>query len=540
VPAAPWAWHVARTETRSSLSSTTSSSRSDPCRFACGSVLIRNETDHPLIRLAAGSIWESLRALPFVERIDLVHPGQAPDPSLGRPDILVAIRADRLAVSGLPLRRTIDAAIAVTASSEPLVSGRSHHYSDGTGPPRLQFTWSGTLTHHSTMLGAESSGARFRTEAASVADSIGESLAKTFTEYHDKEGPMPALPEAFHPPYRPPPAFAFLENAEATTEIDGAGLMAHCEAYWSFLRSAAARDVLPEIEAELAAAGWRTASLETDETKLPYLRMTDGARVLEVWPEAKAPWQGDAGTPEPGSLLPSRLWTVAFQDRMTRGEIQAAVDDLLDHAALETSLLFEQQWSPSQRERMLERFEQQEPRDAAALRVLADLYRNAGRDEDARRTVRRAYVASCLAVEDCEGLDNTAKALDMGDDWKRPPETAELLAAGGRLLTPGAAPVTVETGLDQPVALVAHAADADPQVHNVILRRQGDALTLRQASALDAGSRTWSTQAAPEAAGHTRIAHIQGPHQENGAILVECLDAPDRFRITASMEPRAN
>jgi hypothetical protein len=536
-PTAPWAWRAARIESHNSLATSTSSSRSDPCRFACRSILVRNTSDHPLVRRAAEEIWGSLRALSFVERIDLVHPGQAPDPSLGRPDILVTIRADRLDVSGLPLRRTIDAAITVTASSEP-ASGRSHYYSDGRGAPRVQFAWSGALEHQSTMHGAESSGARFGLAATSIADSMAESLAKTFTEFHDTEGPMPELPDAFYPPHRPPPAFAFLEHAAATADVDGAGLMAHCETYWSFVRGAPAGDVLPPIEAELAAAGWRTASLETDEAKLPYLRMTDGARLLEVWPEEKAPPPGDAGTTESGMMLPSRRWAVVYQDRMTREEIQAAVDQLLDQDALESALLFERQWSPSQRERILARFEQQELRDAAALRVLADLYRNAGRNDDARRTVRRAFVASYLAVEECKGLENSAKALDMGDDWKRPPETAELLAAGGRLLTPGEDPIVVEAELDQPVAFVVPATDADPQVHSVVLRRQGDALSLRQASALDAGSRSWSTQAAPDAPGQSRTAHIQGPHQENGALRIDPLDAPDRFRITASMEPR--
>lgn len=529
------AFHAAKLESANNLQATTATSRRENSRFACRTILVRNESDHPLVRRAAEGLWQELQDIPFVDRVDLVHPGQ-PLPSLGsRPDLYVTIDADQLDIRSLPGRRVIHAEIRVSAASTPASSRVT--FFDGLNPPVLQFGWEATLAHDSTMVGVESSAARFGLAAASIAEELAGSLTGVFTDYQNEDGLLPDLPPALYPPYREPPAFGFLDDTSLEILADGSGMMVRADTTWSFRRGEPVADVLHGIRAELEDAGWSMSRFEVEENGLPGLRMKDGARVLSVWPEKVEAVGGDSAPPQGSApvILPARTWFVRYRDRMTRPELEAAVEGLLDKdTPLEVLILFRRNWSPAVRTAVLERLEREGPGDPGSWALLADLYRREGRKDDARLAVRRAYVSSVLAVQDPVDLDDAAKDLGM-TDWNRTPDVTELEAAGGTVLARDRLPVERLVGWDEVAMFVLPRTGEPPEVHAVTLLLKGDQGKLRHATGDLSGSRSWSEQAAPHEPGQSRTLHWGGPETGSGRIRVERLEE-GRFRMVTSWD----
>jgi len=471
---------AAKINANNQLTSTSNESGPSQARFACRRMVIFNHSQHVLMQRAGLSMLQHLKDVRGFEQIDYYPAGKSAEPGELAPDVAVTLTLDDVKTSGLPGSRTLDAQIGLCAGSTLMNYGS--HYSDGLDPPQVRWSMSATLTHHSTTTGVGTPSARFKLAAEDIGKQLGAALARRLNKWHDKHGPLPSLPDAFYPPYVPPPELPLPAQEPAELVASYHGLMKSNESLWRIESARELADVLNDLEARLKARGWKTERLQTAADSLPVLRMLHGEDMLTAYPEHKR----DDATPatiagrtppqvRPGP--PATIVMVHLVDRMSRAQAAAAVAALLDGKwPAEKLLIFESMLTGPDRERLMERIAARCPPSPEAWIALVQWHEGAKRSEAAREALQRAHVL-LRTLPDQGDLPGRIQELAKKLDHKLPRDGQpgpELLASLGFVEITPAGVSDRELALDEP-ALYWARRDGKPITIALRVVKQGGA-----------------------------------------------------------------
>ena len=150
--ARPGAFHAGKTESRNSMTSSTSSSSSDNARFNARRVLfLTNNHPHPLSRRIHSLASSGLKDSALIDSIETPPP--TPSQKNEGPDLFLRIDLVELKEDGV-LSRSLKAVVTASLGTAPW---QSHHFTQNSStPPLVQFHWNATLDHQSTFSGIRS------------------------------------------------------------------------------------------------------------------------------------------------------------------------------------------------------------------------------------------------------------------------------------------------------------------------------------------------------------------------------------------------
>ena len=389
-PSARLELHAGGIKSNNTFFTSSSASRPAHARYACRRMAIFNQSDHLLMQRAGADLLQHLSGLKGFEQIDYYPLGQTPQEGTQIPDVTVTLALKHIETSGLPAARKLNAEVLMSASSS-LMQHASHHF-DGLDPPMVQFTITSTLQHDSISAGIGTPSARFKLAADDVAKQLSKGLTDKLNEFFAADGALPELPEALYPPYAEPPEFPLPPGESLEKIASYHGLMRSNESLWRWPTSRKLADLLTDLESRWQKAGWKTTTLQTEPNSLPHLRMKrDETEVVKVYPQPKEHEEltiqgsGEAATTDgPSSVV------VHYVHRMSREQVSDVVGGLLDGGQpAESLLMFESLLRKEDRQRLLQELEADTTSSPDAWLMIAEWHQAAGRDEFARKAVRR-------------------------------------------------------------------------------------------------------------------------------------------------------
>jgi len=539
-PPAHFAARAEVTETKSSLSTTTASSSSGSARFACQTIVILNESDHPLIARSALQMIEPLKKLSYVDRIDYLPRGEKLETGRLAPDVCIRLSLHKIDESNLLVRRSVDAQVVAHASSS-WVSSRHHHH-DRLTPPRLNFQWTGRLQHQSKSRGVASSAARYTEAAKSIGKELGKSLVKQFDKFREEYGPMPDLPADFYPPYREPQPLQFLKRYDTHLLSSWHGLMNHNETFWEMEVPGHAGDNISQIAREMESAGWKASSRGNERS--PYARFTKEDVVVEVFPKDTDPsFPGPvvATTPPEHEGGPRRsVLYVQYVDHVSREELARAVDKILTEGTpIQVLLTFRTTWSREQRQRALEILEERNPSEPEAWVTLAELYGDEQK-ERARNAVLRAHVLTRTVKEpgDVTGrIKRQAKKLGIEDIADETVPESMLRELGFIEVRPGLKPVETKVGVSEPATFFMRTDKGLVTTTARVVRKslpEGKASYVLQLVSERGGARSWSEGGTVRENSPVARGSSYGDDRRC-EVVVNKISGKERFRVTAKV-----
>lgn len=434
------------------------SSKSSHAGFACARLILVNRSKHLLLARAGEVLVERLKELGFVRQIEYYPFGFNPTPGGPAPDLLLTLDAREVKGSTGPWWEEVDAQVVLTASND--LPGCGHGYSDNLTPPVVRLDWCCELHHRSTSRGVASSAARYKQAADNVGKQLASALGKELAERLKKEGPLPALPAAFYPAYRPAPALPMSDLGRLELVWSWHGMMSRNESLWQWTSDRPVRELVDELAGRLKEAGWKTG--DVDRKDRPYLRATRDNTVLVAYLPAE---RAQGASPAPGLFA-------HYTDRMTAAEVESAIDQALaDGAPTDVLLCLENAWTKAQSQKLVERLKKAPPRTPQAALTLARLYNRTG-DKDLARAELPRVQALLRTVSDYNDLQNQAKKLakNLGDEkaLDKPIDVTRLAGFGFTELKHGQTVPPREVALDEP----AHYYFVDPKgkLHTVSVR----------------------------------------------------------------------
>lgn len=535
-PAVNFKARAEATSSNTSLSSSRSTYRSGAARFACRRVAVFNQSEHPLVALAALRLVESLKRLPYVHTIDYWPPGERPPDGQRMPDICIRLDLESLDGSERVISRSLDARLTATAGSSWTQS--RHGHIDRLTPPVLNFNWRGRLQCRSKSSGIASASARYDGPAADIGGKLGKSLAGTFDDYYEKDGPLPELPRDFYPAWREPAELPFLDRYGARRVCSWHGLMTRNETFWRIQVPGDAADALSDIRDRMKSDGWTVDNFrESDE---PYLRLSRDAAAIEVFRERDtSPSRRPQESAGPGDA--PTVFYVRYLDRMGAAELRKAIDTTLtEDAPTDLLLTFRSIWNAEQRQRAVELLERRRPASPEAWLAISEFHGD-DRPSEARRALLNAHVLTRTVTGKAtvrSRIRRRAKELGMHPLSGQPVSPERFRELGFRRVEPGQAPVEVEVGPDEPASFFA-GGDGEPVTASVRVARwprpDGQVSYVARMVTVRGGSRSWTEQplGSDEAGFEHRMAVGGG-----GGFVVRVRRVPgrDRFRVTATVQ----
>lgn len=486
------------TEARTSLNTTTASFSSDNSRFACGRVLVVNESDHPLIAQAALKMIEHLKGVPYVHHIEYLPPGKTPKKGERAPDICIRLNLDRLDELNLLVKRDLNARVLASASSSWTKS--RHGYRDSRTPPLVTYHWQGRLSHESQAHGVASAAARYIQPAKEIGEELGKGLASQFDKFYEKYGPLPDLPDEFYPQWSESRPLPFLEEYETRLLCSWHRLMVANETFWEMKVPGHAGDATLQIADAMEAAGWNVEDRGSEQS--PHMRAYVENAVVEVFPkDVDRSWPGPVVATEPPEKEgePGRsILYVCYQERMGREELAHAVDKTLTKdSPLPELLMFRTMWTKEQRQGAMRLLEKRHLREPEAWITLAELYGD-DEKEKARDAVLRAHVLTRTMKEPGDlksRIRRRAKKLGMGKLSDQPVPESLLQEYGFVKLTPDAEKVETEVGVDEHASFFLHTEEGLVTTTVRVVRKpktNGGMSYVLQLVSQRGGSRSWS------------------------------------------------
>jgi len=463
---------AAKTTANNNFGSSVVVTHSGPVRFACRRMAVLNRSDHLLMARVGQRLADQLKELDYLDQLDYFPAGHGIEPGQQAPDVLIALDLAALSETGHLTGHKLEAKIVVWMGDRPFHS--DHFFGGEPRPPLMDFRWNGTLEHRSTTEGFTSSAARYKQPAEDIAKQVAGRLAKQFEEWRKKEEPLPRLPEAFYPAYRQAPALPLGQGCELELAASWHGLLSHNETFWRLRTDRDPAAVLTEIEKRMAGSGWKRRDSSNDP-KRPYLRMDRDAAAVEIFSGREGAPGGFFGAlpgeSDPGPSPGGQELQVHYVDRITRPELDAAIDETLTREpSAEVLGLFADQWNARQRQKALEWLRSHRPGTPRAWLLLAGLHRQRGEAAQARDALLRAQALVYATLGDAGMLAGELRDLarQLGDEKlvERPPEQRLLAELGFVELKPPAAagpePAAIlpprEIAPDEPVNFFAVAA----------------------------------------------------------------------------------
>lgn len=441
--------------TASYSSVTSSSGPSDPF-FACRHIIILGTCEHPLMQRVAGLLCEKFSGLRFVNSVSYYPPGERPPMGGRTPDMVVVLDAPRISETGLPGARQFTCIIKVSAGPIPWSSG--HSYSTDASPPLLDVRYSGKLEHRSRVIGIAAGGERYASTANSIVEQIDGNLLKAIREWSDKYRSPGELPASFYGQYTPPGDSFLSDRPGWKPVLAGSGLFEHNRTVWRFDDERPAAEVLTDIEAQLAAQGFKRRS--DDEI---YLRMSNHEQEVEVYRLGDHEFH----SPEEATTE-ARSYAAVYRLRFTRQERCRAIEDLLVSADCAEQLVafrhHARTCSGGLYDRFMERLASLPTTSAGGLLAVAEWRHSRGEREAALAGLRGAAALAWADGRQSDmkrDLEKLGQKLGLKDAASLRPSEDDLVQVGVRALPPDGQAVEGTVAVGEPLRawLVSAAGD---------------------------------------------------------------------------------
>jgi hypothetical protein len=259
-------------EASNNLSTSTSTTSSGQTKFCAESIVIRSQSDHPLIDKVCRVMQEKLAGLPYVKRVEYRPSHAENDEPIGRADVIVVVECNRLSEGGFGIDHKLEADISCFAGTEP-VEKSSHTLYDNT-PPVLHFSMNSDLQHRSTFKGIESGKARYKQQSENIGQQFVGAMTKQFDKWIEQYGLLPELPQYMYGELATEVKFGFIEDRNAKRLHLSGGLLTNCCAVWSYQDQRANLDAFREVRDILRGQGWHGGQELDKETKYKLERFT--------------------------------------------------------------------------------------------------------------------------------------------------------------------------------------------------------------------------------------------------------------------------
>lgn len=386
-------------KSQNNFSTTTSSSNSPNDRFASNSVIIRCQSDHPLMDRTARLLQEELAKRPGINHITYYPSDQATPVDQVLPDIFITLDMPRIKENKSPIGRKIDASITCNAGTS--LNTGSSYTSYSNSPPHIHFSYNSTLHHKSDFNGIETRQAKYTQQAADIAEQISQSLNKQFDQWTEKHGQMPQLPDFLYGYESDPPQFPFQNSEFAHKIMSGNGLFLNNHSTWMFKDDRPIKEVLTDCRDQLIKQGFRGGEGLDKETKYPveHITMSKDDIHIAIFRQRKRNLETgrmvlveknnqDKTQDQPMPMV------VHYKSLFTRDQITEAMEKLLDSdVELETLLIFQEHFrSDDHKQRLFEKLEETSSNSMAGYIVIARLYKESDNKEKAKDALMLARV----------------------------------------------------------------------------------------------------------------------------------------------------
>lgn len=388
----------------------------DTATFSGATILILNQSDHPLMRRAGAKLQRALFAQPGVESVAYYPEGRFPEPGRPAPDVVIALELLEISSLSLPLSRHTSARVRCTAGNSTLFQYLSSDPSvRSTATVKFRVTADVTLDP-GVHLRIESAAARFGLEAEKVAETLAEALTRDFEAMAAAHGRTPSLPDGFRGPYRPAPDPASLGLPRGDALFSGPGLLTHNQTVWRFSDPRTTSEVLDELERKLTDRGWTRLEVSGERQRL---LKNDRLRLSLYRGESPGPRPGTAvlagATAEPS---PPQPFYVQYTEHLGRAEIEAALETLLaTEAPLDALVMFGPLYTDAQRKRFRARLDRLRPATPGAYLKLAKVRIDGNEPRRAAESLRLAAALSrCGGEPPLDRGKARALARKLGDE----------------------------------------------------------------------------------------------------------------------------
>lgn|GEM_PF-3150592 len=359
-------------ESNISSSSTSSSASSSGDRLFDRTLAIYNLGDDLLMKRVGLAVFEKLRDEGRFDQIRYLPAGEHLPWGERLPDLFITLDRKSWEEGGLPGSRTFKGTFAVSLCDRFRRS--SHGYHGSTTPPQLQLRFDADINYKAKQTGIESSGARYQAVSRDLAKEIVKQITKVLDEQKEKYGTVGELPDLLYPEYIAPPEFDFIDELNAEKLIDGPAFMRHAIAFWQVPDDRPAKEVVKIVRDALASDEWKVPD---DEQEREFLRASKDSRVVIVFRQNDGRFVSgeDADVPKP--------MFIAYTHGQSYDQIREVVASLLDEGVDESVLLmFQNSWYTN-RDRIVEYFQDHPPTQSDTWLQLARLWKKT--DPDAAR-----------------------------------------------------------------------------------------------------------------------------------------------------------
>ena len=393
---------IGKTETRSNMSSTSSTSASDNSTFSARRVLLYSDNPHPLCRKIVAHLERRLKDSPFIEQLQLTDQPYINTNGGPAPDLFLAVDLAELEQSGI-VSSTMKALVTASLGSTPWQS--SYYTRDATTTPTVSFEWKASIDSEITFTGVRTD--RYAAAARSIADDLAKSIIKQIGEFAGKYPALPELPPEFYGPYLPVADFDFLKEFHARRVGSFSGLFTHNETFWSFPVATNPVPQLERIARQLEAAGWKITGNQMTNSWDHRIAANNGDARLEIFRQ-----RNERMSLSHSDKPPAHFDFVAhYRKPFTAGEREAALEKFLaTPAPVETLLPFVNAFTREQRGKFYELAEKSPVTSPQACLQLAQYYLTQKRTNDAVHLLLRTK-ALAATLKDATSLNSGIETM---------------------------------------------------------------------------------------------------------------------------------
>ena len=394
--------NLGKTETRSNMGSTSSSSSSDNSTFSARRVLLFSDNPHPLCRKIVAHLEQRLKDSPFIEQLQLTDQPYINTNGGPAPDLFLTVDLAELEQSGI-VSSTMKAL--VTASLGNMLWQSSYYTSDATTAPLVSFEWKASIDSETTFTGVRTD--RYADAARSIADDLAKNILKQIEEFAGKYPALPELPREFYGPYQPVADLDCLKEFHARRVGSFSGLFTHNETFWSFSTVTNPVPQLEGIARQLEAAGWNITGNQMTNSWDHRIAASNGDARLEIFRQ-----RNERMSLSHSDKPPAHFDFVAhYRKPFAREEREAALEKLFTtSASVEMLLPFVNTLTKEQRGKFYDLAEKSPGTSPQACLQLAQHYLTQKRTNDAVHLLLRTK-ALAATLKDATSLNSSIEAM---------------------------------------------------------------------------------------------------------------------------------
>jgi hypothetical protein len=374
--------NVGKTESRSNVSSSTTTVSSDNSGFNSRRVLFINGSTHPFSQRIGNLVVERLKNFPQIEQVEVANSRTNLFDGAEAPDLFLRMELVELKEGGV-LTRSLQATLTASLGNAPWKS--SHDTSDATSPPLVKFAWNATVENETTFSGIRTD--RYAAAVENIADELTKGVSNQLQSLSAKFPPLPALPLEFYGPYQPVSDFDFLKEVLAQRMDSYHGLLTHNETFWKFETTTNPLPQLQRIISLMEAAQWKGEYRDLTNTYDHYLSFRRDGEELEIFRQRDETAHFSLQEKPPTPLQ----FIAHYRKPFTKTEREAALEMLFAQPnSLENLLPFQNLFSSGQRERFYALLEKTPVASPRACLQLAEHYLHRKQTNDAVNMLIRA------------------------------------------------------------------------------------------------------------------------------------------------------